>query len=222
MPAAPTAAVNTSTTQIATTEFVNAEIINDAVLLAGSTMTGALVLPAATTSIPSVRLPHGTAPSTPTNGDLWTTTAGLYARINGSTLGPIRGQTGSSAGTLSGIPMAFTVERSGVGTAATQMSFGNGTTNVKGARMPYAGKLIAATLHGTTVTGTITVDAYLNGAANTSYRLSGTGSTSDVNVTQDWQASPLSFTAGSTLNWNITTIPTTANGFVVTFFVIYD
>lgn len=31
------------------------------------------------------RLPHGVAPSTPTNGDVWTTTTGLYAYINGVT-----------------------------------------------------------------------------------------------------------------------------------------
>lgn len=31
------------------------------------------------------RLPHGVAPSTPTNGDVWTTTTGLYAYINGAT-----------------------------------------------------------------------------------------------------------------------------------------
>ena len=35
-----------------------------------------------------LNLPHGTAPTAPTNGDLWTTTAGLYARINGGTVGP--------------------------------------------------------------------------------------------------------------------------------------
>lgn len=35
------------------------------------------------------RLPHGTAPSVPANGDMWTTTAGLYAHINGGTVGPI-------------------------------------------------------------------------------------------------------------------------------------
>lgn len=29
------------------------------------------------------RLPHGVAPATPTNGDVWTTTTGLYAYING-------------------------------------------------------------------------------------------------------------------------------------------
>lgn len=35
-----------------------------------------------------LRLPHGTAPTTPTNGDVWTTTTGIYAQINGSTVGP--------------------------------------------------------------------------------------------------------------------------------------
>ena len=35
------------------------------------------------------RIPHGTAPSSPVNGDLWTTTAGLYVRINGVTVGPL-------------------------------------------------------------------------------------------------------------------------------------
>lgn len=31
------------------------------------------------------RLPHGVAPATPTNGDVWTTTTGVYAYINGAT-----------------------------------------------------------------------------------------------------------------------------------------
>ena len=88
-PAAPTASVGNNTTQIATTAFVNAEISNDAVLKAGSTMTGTLVLPQATTSISSVRIPHGTAPSSPTNGDVWTTSLGMYVQVNGTTVGPL-------------------------------------------------------------------------------------------------------------------------------------
>lgn len=35
------------------------------------------------------RLPHGTAPTSPVNGDVWTTTAGLFVRINGATVGPL-------------------------------------------------------------------------------------------------------------------------------------
>jgi hypothetical protein len=53
-----------------------------------STFTGTIVSAAATASLPSLRIPHGTAPSSPTNGDVWTTTIGMYARINGNTVGP--------------------------------------------------------------------------------------------------------------------------------------
>lgn len=49
----------------------------------------AFVFAAATTSIASANLPHGTAPSAPTDGDMWTTTAGLFVRINGVTVGPL-------------------------------------------------------------------------------------------------------------------------------------
>ena len=37
----------------------------------------------------SITLPHGSAPSSPVNGDMWTTTAGLYIQINGGTVGPL-------------------------------------------------------------------------------------------------------------------------------------
>lgn len=40
---------------------------------------------ASTTGGASLRVPHGTAPSSPGNGDIWTTTAGLFVQINGVT-----------------------------------------------------------------------------------------------------------------------------------------
>lgn len=51
--------------------------------------TSALTLAASTTGVSSLRVPHGAAPSSPVNGDMWTTTAGLYVRINGATVGPL-------------------------------------------------------------------------------------------------------------------------------------
>jgi hypothetical protein len=36
-----------------------------------------------------LNIPHGTAPTSPNNGDIWTTTAGLFVRINGTTVGPL-------------------------------------------------------------------------------------------------------------------------------------
>ena len=44
-----------------------------------------LNLAASTTGKSSVRITHGAAPSSPVNGDMWTTTSGLYVRINGVT-----------------------------------------------------------------------------------------------------------------------------------------
>jgi hypothetical protein len=56
--------------------------------LSGATFTGTVVAPTATTSLAPIRIPHGTAPTSPTNGDIWTTTTGLFARINSETVGP--------------------------------------------------------------------------------------------------------------------------------------
>lgn len=56
--------------------------------------------PAGATGYPSINLPHGAAPSSPVNGDVWTTTAGVYARINGVTVGPL-GTGGSGGATVS-------------------------------------------------------------------------------------------------------------------------
>lgn len=59
--------------------------------LNSTTMTSTVqaILPASTTSLSSLRLPHGSAPTSPVDGDMWTTTAGLFVRINGATVGPL-------------------------------------------------------------------------------------------------------------------------------------
>lgn len=48
--------------------------------------TGTLQLYTSTANAAALRIPHGAVPTTPTNGDIWTTTAGVYARINSSTV----------------------------------------------------------------------------------------------------------------------------------------
>jgi len=59
------------------------------VFASSPTFNGTPIFGAATTSGASLRLPHGTAPTTPVDGDMWTTTAGTYVRINGATVGPL-------------------------------------------------------------------------------------------------------------------------------------
>lgn len=48
-----------------------------------------LIMPAGTTGVSTLRIPHGAAPTSPVDGDMWTTTAGLFIRINGATVGPL-------------------------------------------------------------------------------------------------------------------------------------
>jgi hypothetical protein len=68
------------------TDTIIAKIEPDGDLEAvGGTFTGTIVAPAATTSLAPIRIPHGSAPSSPSNGDVWTTNGGLFARINGAT-----------------------------------------------------------------------------------------------------------------------------------------
>lgn len=54
----------------------------------GTTMTGELTTAAATTSSAGLNVPHGTAPTTPVNGDFWSTSAGFFGRVLGVTVGP--------------------------------------------------------------------------------------------------------------------------------------
>jgi hypothetical protein len=63
-----------------------------------------LNLSASTTSVSPLRIAHGTAPSSPVNGDIWTTTIGMYARINGNTVGPF----GTGATYTNSAPTAIT------------------------------------------------------------------------------------------------------------------
>jgi hypothetical protein len=67
------------------------------------TLNGLLLTLASATGGAGLRVPHGAAPTSPTDGDVWTTTAGLYARINGSTVGPYAAAGGSPAwGSITG------------------------------------------------------------------------------------------------------------------------
>lgn len=51
--------------------------------------TSNLTVAASTTAVSSLNIPHGAAPTSPVDGDMWTTTAGLFVRINGATVGPL-------------------------------------------------------------------------------------------------------------------------------------
>lgn len=55
---------------------------------AGDTMTGAFNTTASTSAVSGFNVAPGIVPSSPRNGDVWVTSAGIFARINGATVGP--------------------------------------------------------------------------------------------------------------------------------------
>ena len=48
-----------------------------------------LSVPESTPGTSGFNMAHGIAPTSPLNGDLWTTTQGIYAQVNGMTVGPL-------------------------------------------------------------------------------------------------------------------------------------
>jgi len=50
-----------------------------------TTFNGTIAATVGTTAVPSINIPQGAAPTSPTNGDIWATSSGMYARVNGTT-----------------------------------------------------------------------------------------------------------------------------------------
>lgn len=100
---------------------------------AGDTMQGELITSPSATGGAGLSLPHGVAPTSPVNGDVWTTTGGLFARINGSTVGPFAtGAGGLTVGTstvASGTPGRVLFDNSGVLGEYATVPLANGGTN---------------------------------------------------------------------------------------------
>jgi hypothetical protein len=70
---------------------------------AGDTMTGALVTSASNTTRAGLNVPPGTAPTSPVNGDVWSTSAGLFVQAGGVTYGPIFGTPTGLAHSVLGV-----------------------------------------------------------------------------------------------------------------------
>ncbi|KKL74331.1 hypothetical protein LCGC14_2065960, partial [marine sediment metagenome] len=123
--------------------------------LTSLTLSGLLLTVLSATGGAGFRMPHGAAPTTPTNGEMWTTTAGVYVRINGATLGPLIDAstgdiTGVTAGNgLTGGGTSGTVTLNVVGTAS-RISVSADAINID---TGYVGQTSITTL-GTIATGT--------------------------------------------------------------------
>ena len=98
-----------------------------------STFNGKLNTLASSAVCAGLNIPHGSAPTSPINGDMWTTTTGLYIRINNATVGPLG--TGSGSGVTSvfgrtGAVVAVSTDYSSVGITNTAIGATNPSTGV--------------------------------------------------------------------------------------------
>lgn len=76
-------------------------------LTTGGTMTGKLATSASTTVRAGFNVPAGTAPTAPVDGDMWSTTSGLFVRINGTTVGPLSGPSSGSFAATAPLSVSF-------------------------------------------------------------------------------------------------------------------
>lgn len=133
------------------------------------TLTGKLTGYTSTTSAASFGIPHGTAPSSPVNGDVWSTTTSLNYYLNGATKS-IAFTDSNITGTAGGLSATLAVGSGGTGaTTLTGIVKGNGTGAFTAVAAP-TGALV-----GTTDTQTITGKTFGN-YTETVYTLGTSGS----------------------------------------------
>lgn len=89
----------------------------------GDTMTGKLTTLASATGGAGFNLPAGAAPTTPTNGDLWTTSTALFYQINGTTF---------QSATLAGTETLTNKTINGSSNTITNVSLTSGITGTLG------------------------------------------------------------------------------------------
>src|SRR6185437_7108962 len=87
-----------------------------ACLVTGCAFSGEITTAVPTTSSSGFNLPPGTAPTTPNNGDCWTTNSGLFCQINGATIGPFVSAATGPFLPLAGGTMTGTITGSDAGT----------------------------------------------------------------------------------------------------------
>ena len=204
--------------------------------LSGATFTGLVTTVAPTTTTAGFNLPHGTGPTTPVNGDLWSTTGGLFWRQNGATkqamnLGDTQTVSGNitfsnanvslgtstAAGTINvgtGATVSASTKTVNVGTAGVSGS----TTNIN------IGSAVSGATSTTTVNGTLTATGTTLNLGNSTAASTinvGTGATltattKAVNIgTNGVAGSTTNIAIGSTTGTSTTTLQGTTNGVTV-------
>lgn len=152
--------------------------------LASPTFTGKVTTAASATGGAGFNIPHGTAPTSPVNGDIWTTTTGLFARVNSVTRQYVDldgTQTINGTKTFSAASQTF-----GNSTASGTINIGTGAT-VSGSTKAL--NLGTGGVAGSTTT--ITIGSNSGGTSTTTLQ----GTTNGVTAAADTNSTALATTA---------------------------
>ena len=198
--------------------FLVAADITGKANLAGATFTGLVTTPAATTTTAGLNVPHGAAPTIPVNGDIWTTTGGLFARINGGTTQLMN--LGSTQTVSGSITFSNASQTLGNSTATGTINVASGATisaSTKTVNVATGG--VSGSTTNTTigpVLGASTINIGNTTAASTLNLATGatlTATTKAVNIgTSGVAGSTTNIAIGSTTGTSTTTLQGTTNG----------
>lgn len=132
-----------------------------AVNKAGDTMLGELVTIASTTARAGLNVPPGTAPTSPANGDFWTTSSGAFVRVGGVTIGPLGGGSSSSFAATSPLAVTFPagVVTYAITGAAGRVLAGAGPAFTATPTLGVAGSVLGQLIFANLTTGSITLQA---------------------------------------------------------------
>jgi hypothetical protein len=202
-----TAALGTAAAQNTGTSGATIPFLNGNNTWSGTNTYSAKVTTAASaTGAAGFALPHGAAPTTPVNGDLWTTTTAIEARMNGATR-TLAFTDSNITGSAASLTTARTIGISGPITG-TATSF-NGTANIT---IPVTALDVGhANVTGTLAvlrggTGTTTATGTGSVVLSASPTLTGTLTVPEINVTAGWSATvadiALSGATGNWIGWN--------------------
>ena len=177
--------------------------------ISGGTMLGPLITAPSSATGAGFNLAPGSAPTVPNNGDVWTTSSGMFVRINGVTIGPLTQGSGGSFGATAPLAVAFpggVVTYAITGQAGGVLA-GSGATFTPTPTLGVAGSTVGSLTFANATSGGVTLASVAGALGTVTASLpANTGTIAETNLAQTWTAEQ-----DYTLNHNAATTQTITN-----------